>query len=125
MPFSDPIAEGPTIQRASERAIASKGTARKKKGGNDLPTQCGPESKIKLTVVKRDERKLKEALDKVFCDAGVDVIATFTIGQAMPPVRDAAATPSGGPATPDGETDLRAQQGRPVARGQDLLQLAR
>jgi Asp-tRNA(Asn)/Glu-tRNA(Gln) amidotransferase A subunit family amidase len=52
-------------------------------------------------------RELKEALDKLFCDAGVDVIATFTIGQPMPPVRDAQNTPSGGPASPDGETDLR------------------
>jgi Asp-tRNA(Asn)/Glu-tRNA(Gln) amidotransferase A subunit family amidase len=56
-------------------------------------------------------RELKEALDKVFCDAGVDVIATFTIGQPMPPVRDAAATPNGGSASPDGESDLREMDG--------------
>ncbi|MGE3767508.1 MAG: hypothetical protein AB7L94_34965, partial [Kofleriaceae bacterium] len=32
------------------------------KSGSDQPLQCGPDSKIKLTVVKRDERKVKEAL---------------------------------------------------------------
>ncbi len=55
--------------------------------------------------------ELGQALDKLFCDAGVDVIATFTVGQAMPPVRDAAGTPNGGSASPDGETDLREMEG--------------
>ncbi|MDB4962045.1 MAG: Tetratricopeptide repeat protein [Myxococcales bacterium] len=53
--------DGSCVKIVRERAINMK----KKKGrksGNDQPTQCGPDSKIKLTVVKRDERKMKEAL---------------------------------------------------------------
>src|SRR5262249_18021138 len=33
-----------------------------KKGVTEQPLQCGPESKIKLTVVKRDDRKVRDAL---------------------------------------------------------------
>ncbi|MGE0871215.1 MAG: tetratricopeptide repeat protein [Kofleriaceae bacterium] len=53
--------DGSCIKVVRERAINIK---KKKKGkrGSDQPTQCGPESKIKLTVVKRDERKKREAL---------------------------------------------------------------
>ncbi|MBA3457014.1 MAG: hypothetical protein H0T42_28255, partial [Deltaproteobacteria bacterium] len=55
--------DGSCVKIVRERAINTK----KKKGGkraktNDQPLQCGADSKIKLTVVKRDERKLKEAM---------------------------------------------------------------
>jgi tetratricopeptide (TPR) repeat protein len=53
--------DGSCVKIVRERAINLK---KKKKGktGSDQPLQCGPDSKIKLTVVKRDERKMKEAL---------------------------------------------------------------
>lgn len=53
--------DGSCVKIVRERAINLK---KKKRGksGSDQPTQCGPDSKIKLTVVKRDERKMKEAL---------------------------------------------------------------
>ena len=52
--------DGSCVKIVRERAINLK----KKKGrrmGSDQPTQCGPDSKIKLTVVKRDPRKSKDA----------------------------------------------------------------
>jgi TolA-binding protein len=52
--------DGACVKIVRERATASKKA--KKKKGTEQPIQCGPESKIKLTVVKRDERKLKDAL---------------------------------------------------------------
>src|SRR4029078_2069221 len=49
-----------------ERAISTKKQKKvNRKGQVEQPLQCGPESKIKLTVVKRDEKKLKEALAAV------------------------------------------------------------
>jgi tetratricopeptide (TPR) repeat protein len=55
--------DGACIKVSRERAISSKRQkARKGGGGGEQRRQCGPESKIKLTVVKRDERKLREAL---------------------------------------------------------------
>jgi len=53
--------DGACVKIIRERAINTKKAA-KKKGQNQLQTQCGPESKIKLTVLPRDERKAKEAL---------------------------------------------------------------
>ncbi len=53
--------DGSCVKIVRERAISSK-KQKRKKGGNDQPTQCGPESKIKLTVIPRDDRKMKEAL---------------------------------------------------------------
>jgi hypothetical protein len=52
--------DGECVKITRERAISKKAN-KKLKGVTQ--TQCGPESKIKLTVVKRDERKLKEAMD--------------------------------------------------------------
>ena len=55
--------DGACVKISRERATASKQT--KKKKGKEVyvaPLQCGPDSKIKLTVVKRDDRKLHEAL---------------------------------------------------------------
>ncbi|HEY4242631.1 MAG TPA: tetratricopeptide repeat protein [Kofleriaceae bacterium] len=52
--------DGACVKISRERATAAKQSKRKK--GTELPTQCGPESKIKLTVVKRDDRKVKEAM---------------------------------------------------------------
>ena len=55
--------DGACIKVVRERAISTKRAKKtNKKGQTEQPLQCGPESKIKLTVVKRDERKLKEAL---------------------------------------------------------------
>jgi TolA-binding protein len=55
--------DGSCIKVVRERAISSKKQKKtSKKGVTEQPLQCGPESKIKLTVVKRDEKKLKEAL---------------------------------------------------------------
>jgi tetratricopeptide (TPR) repeat protein len=58
-----PEQDGACVKITRERAVASK-TQKKKKGKEVYvaPLQCGAESKIKLTVVKRDERKMKEAL---------------------------------------------------------------
>jgi tetratricopeptide (TPR) repeat protein len=54
--------DGSCIRVVRERAISGKPQKKARKGVVEQPLQCGPESKIKLTVVKRDERKLKEAL---------------------------------------------------------------
>lgn len=48
---------GACIKVKRERSIVS----RRKKRRSSLPTQCGPESKIKLTVVNRDPRKVRAA----------------------------------------------------------------
>jgi tetratricopeptide (TPR) repeat protein len=53
--------DGACVKIVRERAISTK-NQKKKKGQNQLKTQCGEDSKIKLTVVPRDERKAKEAL---------------------------------------------------------------
>ncbi|MBA3499249.1 MAG: tetratricopeptide repeat protein, partial [Deltaproteobacteria bacterium] len=51
--------DGSCVEIRRERAI----NFRQKRGrAAEQPTQCGPASKIKLTVKRRDERKLKEAL---------------------------------------------------------------
>ncbi len=49
---------GACVKVQRERATVNR---RKKSRGSSLPSQCGPESKIKLTVVKRDDRKVREA----------------------------------------------------------------
>jgi len=51
---------GTCVKIVRERAINMKN--KKRSRGSDQPTQCGPDSKIKLTVVKRDDRKLKDAM---------------------------------------------------------------
>jgi tetratricopeptide (TPR) repeat protein len=54
---------GSCVKIVRERALRSTGGKKKrKKRGNDQPTQCGPEAKIKLTVVQRDEKLVKEAM---------------------------------------------------------------
>ena len=60
---SCPVAQvdGSCVKITRERAISTK-KQKRKKGANDQPKQCGPESKIKLTVVPRDPRKVTEAL---------------------------------------------------------------
>src|SRR5262249_8259768 len=55
------LVDGSCIKIVRERAISTK-KIKKRKGAAEQPTQCGPDSKIKLTVVKRDDRKLREAL---------------------------------------------------------------
>ncbi len=54
--------DGSCVKIVRERAINIKKKKGKRAKTNDQPLQCGPDSKIKLTVVKRDERKLKEAM---------------------------------------------------------------
>ncbi len=51
--------DGACVRITRERATAAK---KVKKKGDELPYQCGPDSKIKVSVVPRDERKMKEAL---------------------------------------------------------------
>jgi TolA-binding protein len=57
--------DGSCVKVTRERAIASKKVKKTKKGKEVYvaPVQCGPESKIKLSVVKRDERNLRDALN--------------------------------------------------------------
>lgn len=50
--------EGACIKVRRERSIVNR---RRKRRRRSLPTQCGPESKIKLTVVSRDGRKVRAA----------------------------------------------------------------
>jgi tetratricopeptide (TPR) repeat protein len=55
--------DGACIRVTRERAISSKRQKKtNRKGVVEQPQQCGPESKIKLTVVKRDDKKLREAM---------------------------------------------------------------
>jgi hypothetical protein len=56
------LVDGSCVKIVRERAISQKKQKRAKKGASDQPTQCGPDSKIKLTVVKRDDRKVKDAM---------------------------------------------------------------
>jgi hypothetical protein len=58
--------DGSCVKITRERAIVTKKAAKKKKGKEVYvaPKQCGPESKIKLVVVKRDPRKLSQALQE-------------------------------------------------------------
>ncbi|HSD86752.1 MAG TPA: hypothetical protein VLB44_04530, partial [Kofleriaceae bacterium] len=51
--------DGACVKVTRERAVA---TRQRRIRGMELPTQCGPESKIKVTVIPRDERKVREAL---------------------------------------------------------------
>ena len=58
------LVEGSCVKITRERAIVTKKSTRKKKGKEryEAPKQCGPDSKIKLTVVKRDDRKVRDAM---------------------------------------------------------------
>jgi len=51
--------DGECVKSTRERAISEK---KKKKLKGSTQTQCGPESKIKLTVVKRDATKVAQAM---------------------------------------------------------------
>jgi tetratricopeptide (TPR) repeat protein len=53
--------DGSCVTIVRERAISTQ-KQKRKKGASEQPKQCGPESKIKLTVVKRDDRKVRDAL---------------------------------------------------------------
>lgn len=52
--------DGSCVRVTRERAVAVKKSKRRK--GSSQPTQCGPESKIKLVTVNRDERLVKDAM---------------------------------------------------------------
>jgi tetratricopeptide (TPR) repeat protein len=61
--------DGSCVKIVRERAISTKRQKRvNRRGAVEQPLQCGPESKIKLTVVKRDEKKVKDAM-KAFASA--------------------------------------------------------
>lgn len=51
---------GSCIKVTRQRAIASRRKKRRHHGSN-LPTQCGPESKLKTVVKERDKRKVRDA----------------------------------------------------------------
>ena len=53
--------DGSCIKVVRERAVSLRGKSKRKKG-DATRTQCGPESKIKLTVVDRDPATVKAAL---------------------------------------------------------------
>jgi TolA-binding protein len=72
---------GACIKVKRERSIATREKRDKKKKRrqqSSLPTQCGPESKIKLTIVERDPRKVRAA-QKEFQEA----IKLFGNGKAL------------------------------------------
>ena len=57
--------DGSCVKISRERAVAKeakRATSKKKKEAYVAPMQCGPDTHIKLTVVKRDDRKLREAM---------------------------------------------------------------
>lgn len=56
--------DGTCVKITRERATASRQTKvrRGKQAGYVAPLQCGAESKIKLTVIPRDKRKLRDAM---------------------------------------------------------------
>jgi tetratricopeptide (TPR) repeat protein len=61
--------DGSCVKIVRERAISTKRPKRvNRRGVVEQPLQCGPESKIKLTVVKRDDKKVKDAM-KAFAAA--------------------------------------------------------
>lgn len=72
---------GACIKMKRERSIVQR--RRAKRRGNNLPTQCGPESKIKLTVITRDARKVKSATTSF-----KKAIALFGGGKAVAKVPD-------------------------------------
>jgi tetratricopeptide (TPR) repeat protein len=53
--------DGSCVTIVRERAISTQ-RQKRRKGSSELPTQCGPESKIKLTVVPRDDRRVRDAM---------------------------------------------------------------
>jgi len=60
------LVDGSCVKITRERAVVTKKAVKKKKGKEVYvaPKQCGPDSKIKLQVVKRDDRKVREALQE-------------------------------------------------------------
>jgi tetratricopeptide (TPR) repeat protein len=53
--------DGSCVRITRERAISTKKQQKKSKKA-EQPTQCGPESKIKIAVIQRDDKKVREAL---------------------------------------------------------------
>jgi len=78
---------GACIKVKRERSIVSRRDKKKQKRRqqSSLPTQCGPESKIKLTIVERDPRKVRAA-QKEFQEA----IQLFGNGKALQRVDEGA-----------------------------------
>lgn len=79
---------GACVKIVRERATRRRGK-RKKRRGVQLPTQCGPESKIKLTVLPRDKRRAKEA--RKFFNTALKQMKKGAIEKAPDPGRKAAA----------------------------------
>jgi TolA-binding protein len=65
-PSSVKLVDGSCIKVERQRAIVIKSKKGKRK--RTIQTQCGPESKVKVIIVKRDEGKVKQAM-KAFQDA--------------------------------------------------------
>jgi len=65
-PVSTKATNGSCVKISRERAVVNKNKTKRKKGKDvyTAPLQCGPESKIKLTVVKRDPGKLAKAMQE-------------------------------------------------------------
>ncbi len=57
---SVPTVDGACVKITRERAVGSR--ARKRTRGDATRTQCGPETKMKVTLVRRDPRKVAAAL---------------------------------------------------------------
>lgn len=68
---------GACIKVQRERSIVSR-RGKKQKRRSSLPTQCGPESKINLTVVSRDPRKVRAAQQEF-----TQAIKLFSNGRAI------------------------------------------
>jgi tetratricopeptide (TPR) repeat protein len=81
--------DGACVKIKRERATRRRSKSKKRRRGVTLPTQCGPESKIKLTVVSRDKRSTKEA-NKYF-KAALALAKKGAIDKAPDPGRKAAA----------------------------------
>ena len=81
--------DGACVKTKRERATRNRKKSKKRRRGVTLPTQCGPESKIKLSVVSRDRRRLGEA-NKYF-KAALALANKGAIDKAGDPGRKAAA----------------------------------
>jgi hypothetical protein len=79
---------GACVKVKRERAMRRRGKRRRRKGVQ-LPTQCGPESKIKLTVLDRDRRRSREA--RKYFQAALKQVRRGAIDKAPDEGRKAAA----------------------------------
>jgi tetratricopeptide (TPR) repeat protein len=74
--------DGSCVKVKRERSIVDKRKKKKRNKGSELPTQCGPESKVKVQVVSRDERLAKRA--RKFFQEAVDLWEKKKVQQQIP-----------------------------------------